>query len=122
MTLLATWLAHMAWEEGSMAPNSAVILTTRDWMALESTVSNPADNWSARNGPGRDWATFNRYAYGADLVIPIIDLGQTDAWAPSTNREVWGQRLWRYGFFLSIAGWIVTALGAAAITGIIRRD
>ncbi|GFE51534.1 hypothetical protein So717_32870 [Roseobacter cerasinus] len=121
MTLLATWLAHMAWDEGSMAPNSAVMLTSNDWVALKNTVANPADTWSARNGDGRDWATFNPLAYGADLVIPIIDLGQTDAWAPSTNRGIWGQRLWRYEFFLSIAGWIVTALGAAAITGIIRR-
>jgi hypothetical protein len=55
-------------------------------------------------------------------VIPLIDLGQTDAWAPSTNRGVWGERLWRYGFFLHILGWFITALGAAAVTGIIRRD
>ena len=55
-------------------------------------------------------------------MIPIINLGQTDTWGPSTERGDWGRRLWRYGFFLQIAGWIVTALGAAAITGIIRRD
>lgn len=122
MTLLATWLAHAAWNEGSMAPNSDVILTSTEWTALSGTAENPAAVWSDRTGAGRDWQTFNRYAYTADLVIPIIDLGQTAAWAPSTNRGVWGQRLWRCGFLLSVAGWIVTALGAAAITGIIRRD
>ncbi|WP_299554191.1 hypothetical protein [uncultured Tateyamaria sp.] len=72
--------------------------------------------------PGRDWETFNRYAYGFDVVIPIIDFGQTDAWAPSTNRGLWGWHLWWGRWVLSVMGWIVTALGAAAITGIIRRE
>jgi hypothetical protein len=122
LTILATLLAHLAWEEGSMAPNSDTILTSAEWIAATEDSDNPAQAWSAKFGAGQDWASFNRYAFAADLVIPIIDLGQTEAWAPSTNRGIWGQRLWRYGFFLTIAGWIVTALGAAAITGIIRRD
>ncbi|MCV2865600.1 hypothetical protein OE647_12780 [Defluviimonas sp. WL0075] len=56
------------------------------------------------------------------MVVPILTLGQTTAWAPSTNRGAWGRVLWWARWVLSSAGWIVTALGAAAITGIIRRD
>ena len=133
--LIAVSLSHQAWERGDFAPASAVLQNSQEWKALaamdKADLPNPAKAWAERRNfegerfgytPGQDWETFNRYAYAADLVIPIIDLGQTDAWGPSTERGDWGRRLWRYGFFLQIAGWIVTALGAAAITGIIRRD
>jgi len=56
------------------------------------------------------------------VVIPIIDFGQTGAWAPSTTRGPWGERLWWARWILSALGWIVAALGAAAVTGIIRKD
>ncbi|MFT4961969.1 MAG: hypothetical protein ACI92Z_003064 [Paracoccaceae bacterium] len=116
--------AHYAWEEGSMVPNSAPVLVSSGWLEVADTP-NPAKTWSQAD-PGRDWETFNRYAWAADLVIPIVDLGQTAAWAPSTERGPengfsWGANLWWARWVLIILGWIVTALGAAAITGIIRR-
>ncbi|NKX40022.1 hypothetical protein HGE74_08500 [Rhodobacteraceae bacterium R_SAG1] len=125
--LLATTVAHFAWEEGSFAPNSAVALQSESWATYSADHSypphpNPAKDWSLTSTIGRDWESFNRYAYAADLVVPIIDLGQTDAWAPSTTRGPAGVFLWwaRWGF--TLFGWIVTALGAAALTGIIRRE
>ncbi|WP_300062470.1 hypothetical protein [uncultured Roseobacter sp.] len=132
--LCATLLADRAWEAGDFAPNSDVIQTSPDWVALAaSDTPNPAKRWAERPPPvtehtarayvaGQDWATFNALAYAADVVIPIIDLGQTSAWAPSTERGPWGWWLWVTSFGLVLGGWIVTALGAAAITGIIRRD
>ena len=131
--------AHFAWEEGSFAPNAGPVLVSEDWQSYHTTEANPAQVWSGELAPrgwaatadcrhwkdcapGRDWETFNRYAYAVDVVIPIIDIGQTDAWAPSTTRGWWGQQLWWFKGVLSVFGWIVTALGAAAITGIIRRD
>ncbi|WP_179378866.1 hypothetical protein [Jannaschia marina] len=120
--LLAVTLAHFAWDAGDFAPNAAPVLVSDDWQSLALSETRPAQAWSAPGAPGQDWETFNRYAYAADLVIPIIDLNQTDAWAPSTSRGPWGRWLWGAGFVLNIAGWIVTALGAAAITGVIRRD
>ena len=129
---VAVWLSHLAWIAGDFAPNSGVIQTSSEWRQVAARAENPAEVWSSRmrddDGyrtgykPGQDWETFNRYAYAADLVIPIINLGQTDAWAPSTERSNWGRVLWSASFFLHISGWIVTALGAAAITGIIRRE
>lgn len=118
--LLATLLAHLAWTDGDFAPNSDVLQTSAAWLAV-ADGPNPAETWST-TAPGRDWETFNAIAYAADLVIPIIDLNQTDTWTPSTNRGLWGQRLWRYGFLLNLAGWIITALGAAALTGIVQKE
>ena len=113
--------AHMAWDEGSFAPNSAIIQESDGWQAHQSKA-NPAKSWSDKGAAGNDWETFNRYAYGLDVVIPIINFGQTEAWAPSTNRGWWGKQLYWMRWVLGALGWIVTALGAAAITGVIRRD
>lgn len=125
--LLATTFAHFAWEEGSFAPNSAVALQSDSWAIYGADHNhpphpNPAKDWSLTSTIGRDWESFNRYAYAADLVVPIIDLGQTDAWAPSTTRGPAGVFLWWARWVFTLFGWIVTALGAAALTGIIRRE
>ncbi|KIC30844.1 hypothetical protein RA25_18160 [Leisingera sp. ANG-S5] len=118
---MAVCPAHLAWEEGSFAPNSGPILTSPEWKALARTDPNPAQAWG-QSVPGKDWESFDKYAYAADLVIPILDLGQTDAWAPSTERGWWGKQLWWLRWVFTTLGWIVTALGAAALTGIIRRE
>ncbi|MEP1962060.1 hypothetical protein [Tateyamaria sp.] len=130
--------AHYAWEEGSFAPNAAPVVVSEAWVKFAKADPHPAAVWTGdrlpdgttdialtdwqAKAPGRDWETFNRYAYGFDVVIPIIDFGQTEAWAPSTTRGPWGWHLWWGRWVLSVMGWIVTALGAAAITGIIRRE
>ncbi|MGB0913407.1 MAG: hypothetical protein ACPGSW_07450, partial [Phaeobacter italicus] len=124
---LATIPAHFAWEEGSFAPNSAVALQSDSWAKYDaddnlSPHPNPAKDWSLTSTIGRDWESFSAIAYAADLVVPIIDLGQTDAWAPSTTRGPWGWHLWWARWVFTLAGWIVTALGAAALTGVIRRE
>lgn len=125
--LLATTFAHFAWEEGSFAPNSAVALQSDSWAKYDADDNhpphpNPAKDWSLTSTIGRDWESFSAIAYAADLVVPIIDLGQTDAWAPSTTRGPCGWHLWWARWVFTLFGWIVTALGAAALTGIIRRE
>ncbi len=95
-------------------------------------IANPAKVWSdkymlAPDGTptltaGRDYETFNAVAYAVDLVVPIVSLGQEAAWAPSTTRGPWGWWLWGARWWLVALGWIVTAIGAAAVTGVIRRD
>ena len=121
----ATFPAQRAWDAGSFAPNSAPILLSESWQALarDDSIPNPAAEWAKHNAiPGKDWESFHPLAYAADVVIPIVEFGQTDAWAPSTERGTWGYHLWYLRWVFTTAGWIVTALGAAALTGIIRRD
>jgi hypothetical protein len=122
-TITAT-VAHYSWQEGSFAPNSGPILASKAWqdVATSPVIANPAERWSAKGGPGQDWESFNAFAYAADVVIPIIEFGQTPAWAPSTERGPVGWHLWWLRWVMSTLGWIVTALAAAAVTGIIKRD
>lgn len=124
LVAFAAGMSQMAWRAGDFAPNSDVILATSDWQVLaeDKAIANPARLWSDKHGKGRDYESFNAHAYGFDLVVPIVNIGQEVAWAPSTTRGPWGWNLWwmRWGF--TVVGWIVTALGAAAIAGVIRRD
>jgi hypothetical protein len=55
-------------------------------------------------------------------MISTVMIGQGEAWVPSTMRGPWGCILWWARWALIVLGWIVTAVGAAAITGIIRRE
>jgi hypothetical protein len=136
---LGTFLAHVTWKEGSFAPNSAVILDSSGWATATAIDChpvnpgvcdwNPANTWAntfTANADtptqGADWDSFNRYGYAADLVIPFLDLGQTDAWAPSKDRGDWGWWLWWLRWVLAAAGWIVTGLGVAAVTGVMQRN
>ncbi|MEM8569568.1 MAG: hypothetical protein AAGG56_01555 [Pseudomonadota bacterium] len=120
--VIAVFFSDLAWQEGSFAPNDGAVLVSQGWQDFADRPGNPAADWSADGAPGMDWDSFNRYGYALDLVVPILDLGQTDAWAPSKDRSFWGWGLWLGRWVLSSLGWIVTALGAAAVTGIIRRD
>jgi hypothetical protein len=130
--LLATFLAHMAYTKGQFAPNSDVVLVSQGWNDLVAwdclpdfigaCVRNPAAAWSSIGQQGLDWDTFNSVGYAADLVVPILDLGQTDAWAPSRDRGFWGYHLWWGRWVLAALGWIVSGFGVAAVTGIMQRS
>ncbi len=134
--VIASFLASETWSEGSFAPNSDVILTSSGWAQAEASDCiprqdpprvticdpNPAAAWASDPARGLDWDTFNPWAYAADLVVPVLDIGQTSAWAPSKDRGPWGWGLWWGRWVLEVLGWVITALGAAAITGIIQRD
>ncbi len=128
---LSAGLAQLAWTEGSMAPNNDLVAATDGWQdvlardclpdPVPGCLANPAAFWSGADGPGLDWDSFHPLAYGADVVIPVLELGQTRSWSPSKDRGPWGHRLWWGRWVLMSLGWVVTALGAAAATGIIQR-
>ncbi len=117
---IMTALAQISWNMGDLAPNSDVIQTSDDWQRLVQTEKKPSEVWVERYG--RDYETFEPFFYAADVVIPIINIGQTDAWAPSTERSWWGW--WMFGIqkLFVILGWVVTAIAAASVTNMIRRD
>jgi hypothetical protein len=142
------WLvAASAWQEGSFAPNSDVIIDSPDWqlLARDPAIENPAEVWSSavpdttapgmaelctadpppaacRQGQGMDYEAFHALAYAVDVVVPLVVLGQEATWAPSKDRGPWGHALWWLRWVLTGAGWVVAAFGAAAVTGLIRRE
>jgi hypothetical protein len=128
---LSATLAAAAWTEGSMAPNNDLIAASDGWQALltqdcipvaiPGCIANPAAEWNGPTGAGLDWESFHPLAYGIDVVVPVVELGQTASWSPSKDRGFWGLTLWWARWPLIFAGWLVSALAAAAATGIIQR-
>jgi len=114
-----------------MAPNSAVILTSADWQEAAKTgcattqqpdCTMPLHIWEGSH-TRTDYETFNRYLYALDLFVPLDALGQENAWAPSKDRGALGWWAYSLRWVIQLAGWIITAVGAAALTGVIgKRD
>ncbi len=105
-----------------MVPNSDIILNSQVWLeVVASGTPNPAEAWGL-TAPGSDYETFSAIGYGFDLFVPLDALGQEIAWAPSYSRGWWGA----FGHYLrwpiQIMGWVLTAIGAALLTGLIGRD
>ncbi|WP_300442451.1 hypothetical protein [uncultured Mameliella sp.] len=124
--IFATLLYAQVWAVDQMAPESAIILTSADWIAaVECYEDNPTGPlplalWKG-SPTAKDYETFNAILYALDVFIPLDALGQEAAWAPSPVRGNWGA----FGFWakpaLQVAGWIITAVGAAAVAGLVGR-
>ncbi|NVK33163.1 MAG: hypothetical protein HWE23_01710 [Rhodobacteraceae bacterium] len=123
-------MAQTAWNMGDFAPTSPVILESADWRSIsgDPLVKNPAKLWSDVAGKtggsiaGRDYETFFALYYAADVVIPLIEFGQTEAWSPSTTRGWAGWWVFYLQKIFMVFGWVVTALAAGSVTNLIRRD
>jgi len=123
---LASWLAGIAYEAGQFAPNSDVILTSEAWLqavaAHEAGGPLPLYGWLA-SASAQDYETFHPFLYGLDLFIPLDALGQEAAWRPTTGRGWLGDLAFYSRAVFQSAGWIITAMAAAVLTGLVgRRD
>ncbi len=111
----------MAYTAGAMVPNSDVILTSPGWFwSMLFAPDTPTLVWD-HSATARHYETFYSLAYAFDVFVPLVDMGQDSAWSASTVSWLgWTARIGT--MVLEVVGWVVTALGAAAITGIIQRD
>lgn len=109
------------WQAGVMVPNSDVILTSPDWrQAMAQDATAPTPGWTG-TAPAQHYETFYSLAYAFDVFVPLVDIGQQAAWTEST--VTWQGLTTRVlTMVLAVWGWIVTALAAAAITGLIQRN
>ena len=124
------WFAQKIHIHGQFAPTSSVVLPSQDW--LDSFPTDPVpdsplwrvqlDAW-AQTTSGRDYTSFSAFLYALDLFIPLDALGQEKNWAPSAERGWWGDWGHQLRWLVQMAGWVITAIGAAVVTGLIgRRD
>lgn len=112
-------LSSLTYRLGGMVPNAPVVLLSDEW-GRAVIEFNPAEAWLATDA-GQHYETFGALAYAADVFIPLVPLGQEVAWAPTTATRL-GTVLWVLNWLVKLAGWFITALGAAAIAGVIRRE
>jgi hypothetical protein len=58
---------------------------------------------------------FHPFVYALDRLVPILNLGQKDAWIPQGAALKWS-------WVLTGAGWVLTTAVVAGLTGILKRD
>lgn len=120
-TLVGMVWYFIAWRAGVMVPNSAVILTSPDWLAAMQAAENaPTLTWVTMP-PGQHYETFYALPYALDVFVPLVSLGEDQAWAASTVTWLGWVTRW-VGFGFQIMGWVVTSLGIAAVTGFVQRN
>ncbi len=110
--LAQDWLAgygrHLEW----VLPWSAILIVIGAlvfWRERGMETQRPDDAERLKNRYHPVW-------YSLDLFLPIIDLGETNAWAPRKDRRA--ARL--YMRFHIILGHLLVPIGLAAWTGIIK--
>lgn len=125
--LLNTALYFVAYRTDQMAPTSAVVLTSQDWTDHVALLDGALDTgartlhlWD-QTATAKDYTTFQPFLYALDLFIPLDALGQEEAWAPSPTRGLWGQVGFWSGWLTQLSGWLITAIAAAAVAGIVGR-
>jgi hypothetical protein len=108
------------WRLGAMVPADAILLASPEWAA--AVASNPKAPSHAWHGPAAThYETFYSLTYALDVFLPIVDLGQQSTWG-QTTATWWGWSARLYTWALQIAGWVVTTLDVAAVTGVIQRN
>jgi hypothetical protein len=65
--------------------------------------------------PPNELPEFQPAIYALDVLLPIVDLRQQDAWLPH------GFALW-WSWISILTGWVLTTAVVAALTGILKRD
>lgn len=69
----------------------------------------------------REYAEFNSPMYVLDILLPVINFRQEEYWRPS-NLTLYGAFLRGAQWFYVSVGWFLTVIGAAGLSGIIRKD
>lgn len=65
--------------------------------------------------PASELPAFNPAVYTLDVLLPIVNLGQQDAWLAH------GSTQW-FTWALILAGWLLTTAVVLALTGVLKRD
>jgi hypothetical protein len=85
--------------------------------AQNATLLHPAPSATrCENG----YPCFSALGYTIDTVIPLIDVHQTDYWAPNAKTS-WGTACVDISYAGTALGWFFATLALAGATGIVRR-
>jgi hypothetical protein len=85
-------------------------LVALGWIAFDHTYP---EHFRAADGPAAT-PDFQPLVYSLDLVLPVVNLGQSDAWIAE------GPAQW--GALLTVAGWVLASVLLAVLTGLLKRD
>jgi hypothetical protein len=97
--------------------------------AITPTEPEAYDRFIRDGEPPRHYPPFNAIVYSLENFLPVVDLHQGMYWRPNPRHGMGGRmralsgRLLRWYLWVHIlAGWIITPLLAAGLTGLVRPD
>ncbi len=122
----------------ALRPNAPVFLRAPEWtlcgVPAAQTLAMPSlgQTRAGLAAPGQSqlacflaqpeaasFPKFNPWMYALDAVLPALETGQQDYWAPDT-RTAWGYAGKAFGYFLTLAGWALSLLAVAGFSGIVK--
>jgi hypothetical protein len=65
--------------------------------------------------PGDPLPAFQPWIYSLDVLLPVVNLHQEEFWIPQGVARWWA-------WFSILAGWLLTTVVVAAISGLLRKD
>lgn len=119
------WLlgyGYRRWVAGWLLVLLVVLASLGFWKLHDLGAMTPNVSSDLASQPcGVAYTCFNAAAYGADVVLPIVDFGQETAWRPNA-RANWGWLAESLQWFAIASGWLLVSIFVAAFTNLIRRD
>jgi hypothetical protein len=141
---IGIWLLFAAFYDfavyrGAFAPSNAIILNDPKLLAACSPAPpnappNPRHNWYLCSALPNEYTGFNPLVYSLNVLLPVVDLQQEQAWGPITPTpskiwwpnvyalfESWGGRVQLVIWAETLYGWIAGAMLIAVLTGLTRK-
>lgn len=106
-------------------PKARQVLVAVDKQGGAYTASNrPPSNPLPEAGSGRcgtDFPCFNPWAFSVDTVVPLVNLGQRDAWRALPRGRA-GHLVQLLLWCLALSGWVLATLVAAGLSRVVRNE
>ncbi len=119
------WLlgyGYRRWVAGWLLVALVILACVSFWRLHDLGAMTPNVSPDVASQPcGVAYTCFNAAAYGADVVLPIVDFGQQTAWRPNAQAD-WGWLAESLQWFAIASGWLLASIFVAAFTNLIRRD
>jgi hypothetical protein len=94
------------------------------WMfqqAAERQIITPTSTPVTIGETDYPYPDFDPILYSVDVFLPIVDLHQESLWIPNTGEDG-GEPYFYYMVFHIAAGWFLTTLFVAAVSGLVKTD
>lgn len=91
-----------------------------DTMVATRAPTHALPREAARNCTPR-YPCFYPVGYALDVVVPVLDVGQADAWRPDGHAS-WGWAFVGATWLFTALGWAFSTLAVLGFTGVIRKE
>jgi hypothetical protein len=107
------------------------VIVPSDKNILKEKLASDCKNWwpSECSLAEKVSPSFNPWIYSADVIIPVVELGQKKVWQPATNKHLWifgwespTNCVYYMQLVETVLGWIGGALLGSVVSGLIKKE